>query len=53
MTLNVKLSDEELENRRKNWKPKEMAEVTGYLKRYQAMVTSGNRGAIQEVPKMQ
>ena len=53
MTLNVKLSDEELENRRKNWKPKEMAEVTGYLKRYQAMVTSGNRGAILEVPKMQ
>ena len=30
MTLNVKLSDEELENRRKNWKPKEMAEVSGY-----------------------
>ena len=53
MTLNVKLSDEELENRRKNWKPKEMAEVAGYLKRYQAMVTSGNRGAILEVPKMQ
>ena len=53
MTLNVKLSDEELENRRKNWKPKEMAEVTGYLKRYHAMVTSGNRGAILEVPKMQ
>ena len=53
MTLNVKLSDEELENRRKNWKPKEMPEVTGYLKRYQAMVTSGNRGAILEVPKMQ
>lgn len=53
MTLNVKLSDEELENRRKNWKPKEMAEVMGYLKRYQAMVTSGNRGAILEVPKIQ
>ena len=49
MTLNVKLSDEELENRKKAWKPKEMGEVTGYLKRYQAMVTSGNRGAILEV----
>ena len=53
MTLNMKVSDEELEERRKSWKPKEMGEITGYLKRYQAMVTSGNRGAILEVPKMQ
>ena len=52
MTLNMKVSDEELEERRKSWKPKEMGEITGYLKRYQAMVTSGNRGAILEVPKM-
>ena len=52
MKLNMKVSDEELEERRKSWKPKEMGEITGYLKRYQAMVTSGNRGAILEVPKM-
>ena len=52
MTLNMKVPDEELEERRKAWKPKEMGEITGYLKRYQAMVTSGNRGAILEVPKM-
>ena len=52
MTLNMKVSDEELEERRKAWKPKEMGEITGYLKRYQAMVTSGNKGAILEVPKM-
>ena len=52
MTLNMKVSYEELEERRKSWKPKEMGEITGYLKRYQAMVTSGNRGAILEVPKM-
>ena len=52
MTLNMKVSDEELEERRKVWKPKEMGEITGYLKRYQAMVTSGNRGAILEVPKV-
>ena len=52
MTLNMKVSDEELEERRKSWKPKEMGEITGYLKRYQAMVTSGNRGAILEVPKV-
>ena len=52
MTLNMKVPDEELEERRKAWKPKEMGEITGYLKRYQAMVTSGNRGAILEVPKV-
>ena len=52
MTLNMKVSDEELEERRKSWKPREMGEITGYLKRYQAMVTSGNRGAILEVPKI-
>ena len=52
MTLNMNVPDEELEERRKAWKPKEMGEITGYLKRYQAMVTSGNRGAILEVPKM-
>jgi len=52
MTLNMKVPDEELEERKKAWKPKEMGEITGYLKRYQAMVTSGNRGAILEVPKM-
>lgn len=51
MSLSVKVSDEELEERRKGWKPKETGEITGYLKRYQAMVTSGNRGAILEVPK--
>ena len=51
MSLSVKVSDEELEERRKGWKPKETGEITGYLKRYQAMVTSGNRGAILEVPE--
>ena len=49
MALNMKVSDEELEERRKTWKPKDSGEITGYLKRYQAMVTSGNRGAILEV----
>ena len=51
MSLSVKVSDKELEERRKGWKPKETGEITGYLKRYQAMVTSGNRGAILEVPE--
>ena len=49
MELTLQVSDEELENRRKEWKPKE-TNVTGYLKRYQALVTSGNRGAVLELP---
>ncbi len=50
MKLDFKVSEEELARRKAEWKPKEV-EVTGYLKRYQAMVTSGNRGAILEVPR--
>ena len=50
-SLNVKLSDEELEKRRKAWKPKKRPGLDGYLVRYRALVTSGNRGAILELPK--
>lgn len=48
--LNIEISDEELEARRKEWKPREPLIKTGYLARYAAMVTSGNKGAILEVP---
>ena len=48
-TLNVLISDEEMEERRKNFVPKPEKEVTGYLKRYRSLVTSGNKGAILEV----
>ena len=47
--INVKLSDEELAERRKEWQPKEPRIKTGYLARYAAMVTSGNTGAILDV----
>ena len=50
MELTLKVSDEELAKRKAEWKPKE-TNVTGYLKRYQALVTSGNRGAVLELPK--
>ena len=50
-SLNVKLSDEELEKRRKAWKPKKRTDLDGYLVRYRALVTSGNRGAILELPQ--
>ena len=50
-SLNVLVSDEELAERRKKWQPREPKVTTGYLARYAALVTSGNRGAILEVPK--
>ena len=49
--LNVKVSDEVLEERKKNWQPREPKVTTGYLSRYRELVTSGNRGAILEVKK--
>lgn len=48
-TLNVDVSDEELEARRAKWQPREPKVTTGYLARYASMVTSGNRGAILEI----
>ena len=50
-SLNFLVSDQELEARRANWQPRKPKITTGYLARYTAMVTSGNRGAILEVPK--
>lgn len=50
--LDVKVSDEELAARRAKWQPKEQ-HLTGYLARYRELVTSGNRGAVLEVPKNQ
>jgi len=49
--LDFEISEEELKERRANWKPREAKITTGYLARYAAMVTSGNRGAILEIPK--
>ncbi len=49
--LEVKVSDEEMAERRAKWQPREPKVTTGYLSRYRELVTSGNRGAILEVPK--
>ncbi len=46
--INFVISDAELERRRENWKPRKPKITTGYLSRYAALVTSGNRGAILE-----
>ncbi|MBR1771638.1 MAG: dihydroxy-acid dehydratase [Lachnospiraceae bacterium] len=49
--LDVKVSDEVLAERRAKWQPREPKVTTGYLSRYRELVTSGNRGAVLEVPK--
>ncbi|EHQ90364.1 dihydroxy-acid dehydratase [Desulfosporosinus youngiae] len=46
--INFKVSDSELEKRRAAWKPRKPRITTGYLSRYAAAVTSGNKGAILE-----
>ncbi|MCR5649782.1 MAG: dihydroxy-acid dehydratase [Lachnospiraceae bacterium] len=48
-SLNVDVSDEVLNERKKKWTPKEPRVTTGYLARYEKLVTSGNRGAILEI----
>ena len=50
-TINVRVSDEELTARKAKWTPKDPGELKGYLKRYRSLVTSGNRGAVLELPK--
>ena len=47
--INFIISDTELNKRRANWKPRKPNITTGYLARYAALVTSGNRGAILEI----
>ncbi len=47
--LDLDVSDEELAARKAKWQPREPKVTTGYLARYQKMVTSGNRGAILEL----
>ncbi len=48
-TLNFMISEEELKKRKENWIPKEAAIQTGYLARYQKLVSSSCKGAVLEV----
>ena len=48
--LDMLVSEEELAARRAKWQPN-LKEVNGYLARYRELVTSGNKGAVLEVPK--
>ena len=49
--LELAVSPEVLEERRKNWKPREPKVTTGYLARYASLVTSADRGAVLEIRK--
>ncbi len=49
--LTLDVPDDVLKLRKAAWQPREPKVTTGYLARYAAMVTSGNRGAILEIPK--
>ena len=51
LRITLDVTEEELERRKKEWKPREPKVTTGYLARYAALVTSGNRGAVLEIPK--
>ena len=44
--IELKVSDEELEERKKTMTPPERPELSGYLKRYAKMVSSADKGAI-------
>ena len=49
--IELAVSDELLEKRKAEWKPRKPKVTTGYLARYAALVTSGNRGAVLEIPR--
>ena len=49
--IELKVSDEVLAERKAKWVPRQPKVTTGYLARYASMVTSGNRGAILEIPR--
>lgn len=50
-TIDFVVSAKELKQRQEKWTPRKPKITTGYLSRYIAMVTSGNRGAILEITK--
>ena len=51
LSMELKVSDDELQRRRQNWTPREPKVTSGYLKRYASMVTSGAMGAILTIDK--
>ncbi len=50
--LDVDVSEEEMAERKAKWQPREPKIKDGYLLRYAALVTSGNRGAVLDVNQL-
>ena len=50
-TINARVSEEEFEKRRENWKPR-INEVTGYLARYRKLVSGAPMGAVLTVDEL-
>ncbi|MBP3616670.1 MAG: dihydroxy-acid dehydratase [Lachnospiraceae bacterium] len=48
-TINVKISDEEMQVRRAKWQPREPKITTGYLARYASLVSAACKGAVLEM----
>ena len=48
-TINVKISDEEMQARRAKWQPREPKVTTGYLARYASLVSAACKGAVLEM----
>ncbi|MFA7661098.1 MAG: dihydroxy-acid dehydratase, partial [Anaerovoracaceae bacterium] len=44
--INLRISDEELAQRKENWKPNEAKPLNGWLSRYARLVSSANTGAV-------
>ena len=49
--MELAVSDEVLAERKSKWVPRAPRVTTGYLARYASLVTSGNRGAVLEIPR--
>ncbi len=47
--LDIKVSDEEMEARKAQWKPRKPQVTSGYLARYAAMAAPASKGAILEI----
>ena len=49
--MNVRVSDEEMAERKAKWQPREPRIKKGYLVRYAALVTSADKGAVLQAPE--
>ncbi|MDE6956597.1 MAG: dihydroxy-acid dehydratase [Lachnospiraceae bacterium] len=51
LKLELDVPEDVLARRKEQWTPKQPKVTTGYLARYASLVTSGNRGAVLQIPE--